>query len=78
MDGQIARAAQWLGWVVVVGGLLALVGYGAYELAIDETTAGVVKVALGAVGAGLVLLFVIVLRQRLIEQKTDEYKDVRV
>jgi hypothetical protein len=36
------------------------------------------KLVIGAMYGGLALLFFSVLRQRLIERKTDKYKDVEI
>ena len=59
-------------------GLLALIGFAAFEIAVDDSGSIGVKIALAALAAGFVVLFATVLRQRLIERKTDKYEDVQV
>ena len=78
MGTGLGRVVEWVSVTAVVGGLLVLTGYGFYELATAETGPGVIKVAIGAGGVGGLVLFIGVLRQRLIERKTDKYQDVRI
>ncbi len=78
MGVGLGRVAEWVATAAVVGGLLVLTGYGFYEAIAVETGPGLVKVALGAVGVGGLVLFMGVLRQRLVERKTDKYQDVRI
>jgi hypothetical protein len=78
MEAKLGPLIQGFALTGVVGGLLVLAGYGFYEAIAVETGSGVIKVALGAVGVGGLVLFMSVLRQRVIERKTDKYKDVRI
>ena len=78
MDDVAVKASRGLGWVLFLGGLLLLAGYGASEFVIDTSLGAGVKLMVSAVYLGLGALFVSVLRQRLIERKTDKYKDVEI
>jgi anti-sigma factor RsiW len=73
-----ARLSAGIGWLLLVGGLLLLAGYGIYEFVIDTTIGTAFKLIVAAVYLGLAGLFAAVLRQRLLERKTDKYKDVEI
>ena len=79
MDDNAVKTTRGAGWLLLIGGALlggAFLGYelfsSASELSIFE------KVVFGGIYGGLLLLFISVLRQRLIERKTDKYKDVEI
>lgn len=78
MDDLTVKASRGLGWVLFLGGLLLLAGYGAYEFVLDTSLGAGVKLLVAAVYLGLGALFVSVLRQRLIERRTDKYEDVEI
>ncbi|MCY3884312.1 MAG: hypothetical protein OXG24_05275 [Gammaproteobacteria bacterium] len=61
-----------IGYVAVVGGFILFVMMGSHE------TPLYVKVLVGLGVGGIGLLFFAVLRQRIIESKTDKYKDVEI
>ena len=78
MPETIVQNTRSIGWILFIGGVLiiasiAVVGF----LFSDEISAGM-KLLIAAIYGGLGLLFVSVLRQRLIERKTDKYKDVEI
>ncbi len=72
------QLSRLIGWALFTLGLLALIGFAAFEIAVDDSESIGVKIALAALAAGFVVLFATVLRQRLIERKTDKYEDVQV
>tara|TARA_E500000305_G_C3937216_1_gene195684 strand:- start:47 stop:283 length:237 start_codon:yes stop_codon:yes gene_type:complete len=78
MDDQIVKLTHGIGWVLFVGALLILTGIGIYGFVIDTVMALSIKVLVSAVYVGLSVLFLSILRQRLIERKTDKYKDVEI
>lgn len=78
MDDGIVKTTRSLGWLLFLGALLVVAGIGIYEFVIDSTMGTFEKTLVGAVYGGLALLFFSVLRQRLIERKTDKYKDVEI
>ena len=66
-----------LGWLLLGAGVLLLYGYGIYDFMTDSSEPIWVRLALGGIGLGLVILFLHVLRQRLIARKTDRYRDIQ-
>ena len=67
-----------IGWLMLIAGLLAIAGIGLVGfLFSDEIHIGM-KLILIAIYGGLATLLYSVLRQRLIERKTDKYKDVEI
>ena len=67
-----------LGWLLLIGGGLAMAGYGAWALATDDDTPILVALGVFAIYGGFGLVLLSVLRQRLIERKTDKYADVKL
>ena len=78
MDNAFDRTMRGMGWLLVVGAVLLLVGYGGYEFILSDVEPPFVKWAVGAVYLGLAVLLLSVLRQRLSARKTDPYKDVEI
>ena len=78
MDDTAVRATRGIGWLLFIGGLLILAGYVIYEFVIDTSMSLGIKLLFAAIYGGMGALFVSVLRQRLIERKTDKYKDVEI
>jgi hypothetical protein len=67
-----------LGWILFIVGVLGISGIAIYEFIIDTSMATPIKILTGLAWIGLGVLLVSVLRQRLIERKTDKYKDVEI
>jgi len=78
IDDLAVNVSRGFGWLLFLGGLLLISGYGIYEFVIDTSLKTGVKLLVAAVYLGLGALFVSVLRQRLIERKTDKYRDVEI
>ena len=80
MNDKATKATRGLGWLLLAGGVLLAVGIGVFEfLASSWTTLSrSEKVIVAGIYGGLLLLFVSVLRQRLIERRSDKYKDVEI
>jgi anti-sigma factor RsiW len=78
MDDMTVKVSRRIGWLLFVGGLLLVAGFGIWEFVIDSSMDLTTKLVVAAVYVGLGALFVSVLRQRLIERKTDKYKDVEI
>ena len=53
-------------------------GIGIYEFVTDPSVGWVEKLVVAVIYGGFAALFVSVLRQRLIERKSDKYKDVEI
>jgi hypothetical protein len=67
-----------LGWIMFIVGVLGISGIAIYEFVLDTSLPTYIKVLTGLVWIGLGVLLVSVLRQRLIERRTDRYKDVEI
>jgi hypothetical protein len=78
MDDTTVRTSRGIGWLLLIGGILALAGIGLYQFVIDSSMALRDKLIIASIYGGLAVLFFSVLRQRLIERKTDKYKDVEI
>ena len=80
-DGIYNRIERSAGWIVFSVAAILLAIYGGFKLIEDiikDTTVGtLLKVGLLALIAGLAILFVSVLRERLYFWQRDRYKDVR-
>jgi hypothetical protein len=72
------RTSRGIGWLLFVGSLLVLGAIGVYEFVIDSSVSTFMKFLISSMYLGLAALFMSVLRQRLIERKTDKYKDVEI
>jgi predicted anti-sigma-YlaC factor YlaD len=78
MNDSTVQTTRNIGWLIFIAGLLAIAGIGVFGfLFSDEISVGMKLIIIGVYG-GLALLFFSVLRQRLIERKTDKYKDVEI
>ena len=78
MDDTTVQLSRGIGWLLFIGGVLVLAGMGIFAFIMDSSTDLAVKLIISAVYIGLGALFVSVLRQRLVERKTDKYKDVEI
>jgi anti-sigma factor RsiW len=79
MEDTSVKATRGIGWLLVIGGVLVAVGIAVFEILTGDWSMSLPeKLIVGGIYGGLLLLFVSVLRQRLIERKTDKYKDVEI
>lgn len=78
MNDTTVQATRGIGWLLLIGGLLAVAGIGIYEFLTDPSVGWTEKLVVTVIYGGFVALFVSVLRQRLIERKSDKYKDVEI
>ena len=67
----------YLGWLLLGAGVLLLYGYSIYDFMTDASEPVWVRLALGGSGRGFLILFLHVLRQRLIARKTDRYRNIQ-
>jgi len=72
------EATRGIGWILFIVGVLGLSGIAVYEFVIDSGIETPIKVITSLVWIGLGVLLVSVLRQRLIERKSDKFKDVEI
>lgn len=78
MDDLGVKLSRGVGWLLLIGAALIMGAFVVYAFLADPGISGGWKLLIGAFYVGLAGLFVSVLRQRLIEQKTDKYKDVEI
>ena len=80
MDNTTVKTTRGIGWLLLIGGVLLGVGLGVYEIVTSpsSTISLTEKLVVGGIYGGMLLIFISVLRQRLIERKTDRYKDVEI
>lgn len=78
MNEPVVQRTRGLGWLLLIGGVLACLGIAVFVFLFGSGVSLVEKLIVSAIYGGLALLFYSVLRQRLIERKTDKYKDVEI
>jgi hypothetical protein len=78
MNDDTVRWTRGIGWLLFLGALLILFGIGVFAFLTDPGTGLAWKLLVSALYLGLGGLFVSVLRQRLVERKSDKYKDVEI
>jgi hypothetical protein len=78
MKEPTVEITRGIGWILLVLGALGVSGIAVYEFVIDTGIETHIKVITSLVWLGLGALLVSVLRQRLIERKSDKYKDVEI
>jgi len=75
--GVYNRLERGIGWILLSAGAILTLCYGAFKviegMLLDETISDVLKVGVCALIAGLVVLFVSLLRERLVVRKVDRY-----
>ncbi len=78
MEDMGVNVSKGIGWVLLIGAALVLFTFVAFHFLADDSIGGFEKFMISAFYLGWAALFVSVLRQRLIERKTDKYKDVEI
>ena len=78
MDDLGVKLSRGIGWVLLVGAVAIIGGFIVLQFLTDPGITGTWKFIIGAFYVGLLGLFISVLRQRLLERKTDRYKDVEI
>ena len=78
MNDTGVRVSALVGWTLFIGGLLLAAGVFVVSLLLDDGLGVLGKLVVVGVYGGLAGLLISVLRQRLIERKTDKYKNVRI
>ena len=76
MQDNMVRSTSSTGWLLLTGGIVIVGGVAIFGFFYTPGVPLMVKLIVGAIWLGLALLLVSVLRQRLIERKTDKYIDV--
>jgi hypothetical protein len=78
MNDPTVELTRGIGWLMFIAGLLAIAGIGLGVFIFDDEIPVGMKLITIAIYGGLATLLFSVLRQRLIERKTDKYKDVEI
>jgi predicted anti-sigma-YlaC factor YlaD len=78
MNDPTVETSRNLGWILFIGGVLVAGAVGLFGFVTDAGIPVWTKLMLGAIYGGLAVLLGSVLRQRLLERKTDNYKDVEI
>jgi len=78
MNDPTVKTTRNIGWLMFIAGLLVLAGVGLIGFIFSHDIPVGTKLLLIAIYGGLASLLYSVLRQRLIERKTDKYKDVEI
>jgi hypothetical protein len=79
MNDATVKTTRGLGWLLLVGGAMISIGVLMLEMFTSDSSMSIQeKLIVGGIYGGLLLLFLSVLRQRLIERKSDKYKDVEI
>ena len=78
LDGVYNRLERKTGWVVLLAGLALLLAYGVYAFVTTAWLTALIKVLIAIPVAGMAILFLSVLRQRIRAARTDRYtREVR-
>lgn len=78
MKDPTVQVTRSIGWILFILGVLGMSGIAVYRFVLDTGIATHIKVITSLVWLGLGVLLISVLRQRLIERKSDKYKDVEI
>ena len=78
MNDHSVKTPRRMGWLLLSGGALIAMGIGIVGFLLNSSVGIVEKLIVSSIYGGLALLFYSVLRQRLMERKTDKYKDVEI
>ncbi|MFH1748346.1 MAG: hypothetical protein ABIG44_15040 [Planctomycetota bacterium] len=76
MAGTTFKATRGLGWLLWIGAAVVLVGYGLYEFAGDPGVRLFERIGIFTMLAGVLLVFVTVLYERIVAHRHDKYKDI--
>jgi hypothetical protein len=78
MKDSGVQTSRNIGWILFIGGLLMAFGAGLIAFIADSGMSMGEKIIIFSIYGGLATLLFSVLRQRLIERKSDKYKDVEI
>jgi len=78
MNDPRVQTPRTIGWLLFIAGLLVVAGIVLVQLFFNDEIPIGVKLLMVAIYGGLATLLYSVLRQRLLERKTDKYKDVEI
>ena len=68
---------QKAAFILIVLGILVLIGWSVKGFFMASEISLLIKIAVGAVGVGVLILIGVVIKDRLKKAKTDEFKEVK-
>ena len=77
-EDNVVQTTRGIGWLMFIAGLLVIAAIGVFGILFSDEISVGMKFIIVAIYGGLATLLFSVLRQRLIERKTDKYKDVEI
>ncbi len=78
MDDAGVQVTRGIGWLLLIIGALGIGGFVVLSFLADSSISVFMKLMIGGFYGGMAVLLISVIRQRLIERKTDKYKDVEI
>lgn len=78
LNEPVAKTFSILGWVLSIIGVAMLMIYQIFTFYMADDVSFAAKVFIFIIEAGVLALFISVLRQRLIARKTDKYRNVKL
>lgn len=79
--GVYNRIERGIGWIIFSVGAVILITYGLFKFAEtlinDSQLETIVKIGIIGIIAGIVIIFVSIIREKLTIRKTDKYKEVQ-
>jgi len=67
---------QNVAFILIGLGILTLIGYGCKGFFMDAEIHLLIRIAVGAIGAGILVLIAVAIKDRLAKAKTDKFKEV--
>ena len=67
---------QNVAFILIGLGILALIGYGGKSFFMNTEIHLLIRIAVGAIGAGVLVLIAVAIKDRLAKAKTDKFKEV--
>ena len=67
---------QNVAFILIGLGILVLIGWGVKGFFMDSDIPLLIRIADGAIGVGVLLLIGVVIRDRLVKAKTEDFKEV--
>ncbi len=67
---------QKAAFILIGLGVLILIGWGVKGFFLDADVPLLIRIAIGAIGVGMLVLIVITIRDRIVKAKTEDFKGV--
>lgn len=74
--GVYNRLEQKIGWVLIIAGTCILSGFGLTQLLLESDVPLWMRIGVGSLAAGTLVMLVSVIRWRLVTGKKDKYTEV--